>query len=46
MVMPHFSITITAVNSDSGMAVMEMHAVRTLPSNRNSTTETVPSQKE
>ena len=30
----------TAVSSDSGMAVSEMHAVRTLPSNRNSTTAT------
>jgi len=40
MVMPHFSRTMTAVSSDMGIATSEMHAVRTLPNNRNSTTAT------
>jgi hypothetical protein len=40
MVMPNFSMTMTAVSSESGMAMSEMQAVRTLPSNRKSTTAT------
>jgi len=40
--MPHFSITITAVSSDSGMAVIEMHAGANVPSSRNTPRTRIP----